>query len=361
MPAGHADWEDEVSRCYPFHPQLISLAEQEWAKLSGFQKVRSTIRIFAATVYTLSQRAEAGEWAPLLIGPGDLPLSQDRVREAIIGSGLIADPRTQSNYRSLASADIVSGDDQTGSARVLDKERTASLFAAVNPRAAERGATCLFLCSVVGSRGGGRQGASEPELKAAMFVPSANFGLADADSVLNDLKDVDGGGLASVEVIPGKGGQPPRLFMSTRQTLNMLVRAARGSITDDERDAEVAKAAERLTVDRSVQGTHVRHGRPERVPRAKSWKRQASTTPARPGWSCSTHGSSPSSTASTRKPERPFAQRWGSETTSSPSSGRRRPSTPSSTPSAAPSHEVRPSPTWRGIRVSDMTDVTGRP
>ncbi|SDM02781.1 Protein of unknown function [Arthrobacter sp. ov407] len=240
-------WEEEVGRCYPFHPQLITLAEQEWSKLSGFQKVRSTIRIFAATVYTLSKRAERGEWAPLLIGPGDLPLSQDSVREAIIGSGLIADPRAQSNYRSLASADIVSGDDQTGSARILDRERHGSPFESVNPRVAERGATCVFLCSVVGSRGGGRQGASEAELKAAMFVPSASFGLADADFVLNDLKDVDGGGLASVEVIPGKGGHQPRLFMSTRQTLNMLVRAARGTISDDERDTEIANAAERLT------------------------------------------------------------------------------------------------------------------
>ncbi|MBE4717295.1 AAA family ATPase [Pseudarthrobacter sp. AB1] len=240
-------WEEEVSRCYPFHPQLISLAEQEWSKLSGFQKVRSTIRIFAATVYTLSKRTERGEWAPLLIGPGDLPLSQDSVREAIIGSGLIADPRAQSNFRSLASADIVSGDDQTGSARILDKERNGSSFDTVNPRVAERGATCLFLCSVVGSRGGGRQGASEPELKAAMFTPSAKFGLADADSVLNDLKDVDGGGLASVEVIPGKGGHQPRLVISTRQTLNMLVRAARGTISEEERDAEIANAAERLS------------------------------------------------------------------------------------------------------------------
>ena len=80
-----------------------------------------------------------------------------------------------------------------------------------------------------------------------MFVPDAAFGLADADSVLNELKDVDGGGLASVEVIPGKGGQPPRLFMSTRQTLNMLVRAARSTISDDDRDAEIAHVAERLT------------------------------------------------------------------------------------------------------------------
>ena len=241
------EWDAAVARCYPFHPQLMHLAEQEWAKLSGFQRVRSTIQIFAATVYTLAQRARQGEWAPLLVGPGDLPLSESTVREAIIGSGLISDTRTQANYRSIASADIVSGDGETGAARTLDRERAGTPSATVNPRAAERGATCLFLCSIVGSRGGGRQGASEPEIKAAMFVPSTSFGLADADAVLAQLKDVDGGGLASAEPIPGKGGQPPRLFLSTRQTLNMLVRAARSTVGDEERDAELSRTAERLT------------------------------------------------------------------------------------------------------------------
>ncbi len=240
------EWAPAVDRCYPFHPQLIHLAEQEWAKLAGFQRVRSTIRIFAATAYTLAQRAAQGEWVPLLIGPGDLPLSDSTVREAVIGSGLIRDTRAQANYRSIASADVVGGDGQSGAARMLDREHASVQFASANPRAAERAATCLFLCSIVGSRGGGRQGASEPEMKAAMFVPSPLFGLADADSVLAQLKDIDGGGLASAEPIPGKGGQPPRLFLSTRQTLPMLMRAARGTITDDERDAELSRLAERL-------------------------------------------------------------------------------------------------------------------
>ena len=241
------DWDAAVTGSYPFHPQLISLAEQEWAKLAGFQEVRSTIKIFAATVYTLAQRAQRGDWAPLLIGPGDLPLSDSTVREAVIGSGLISDTRTQANYRSIASADIVSADGQTGAAHMLDREREGTPAALVNPRAAERAATCLFICSIVGSRGAGRQGASEPELKASMFVPSQSFGLADADSVLLLLKDIDGGGLASAEPIPGRGGQPPRLFLSTRQTLKMLLRAARGTITEDERDAELWRAAQRLS------------------------------------------------------------------------------------------------------------------
>ena len=241
-----ADWDSEVERCYPFHPHLVALAEREWAKLAGFQKVRSTIRIFAATVYTLSRRAKRSEWAPLLIGPGDLPLSDATVREAIIGSGLLTDTRTGDNYRSIAAADIVDVHDQQGAARTLDLHRTSDLFAQINPRASERAATCLFLCSIVGSRGGGRQGASEAELRAATFVPDASYGYADADGVVNELKDIDGGGLASVELLPGKGGQLPRLFMSTRQTLNMLFRASRGTITDDERDDELARAAERL-------------------------------------------------------------------------------------------------------------------
>jgi hypothetical protein len=246
QPAWVREWDEEVARCYPFHPQLIQLAEQEWAKLAGYQRVRSTIRIFAATVFTLAKRAHGGEWTPLLIGSGDLPLSNEAVREAVIGSGLISDTRTQANYRSLASADIVSPDDEKGSARILDLARSGVLYSEVNPRPAERGATCLFLCSVVGSRSGGKQGATEPEIKAAMFVPDKAFGLADADAVLAELKDVDGGGLASLEEIAGKGGQPPRLFMSTRQTLNMLFRGSRGTISDEERDEEVSKTAERL-------------------------------------------------------------------------------------------------------------------
>jgi hypothetical protein len=267
QPSWVRQFNEEVARCYPFHPQLIQLAEQEWAKLAGYQRVRSTIRIFAATVFTLAKRAQGDQWTPLLIGSGDLPLSNEAVREAVIGSGLISDTRTQANYRSLASADIVAPDDEKGSARILDLSRSRVLYADVNPRPAERGATCLFLCSVVGSRSGGKQGATEPEIRAAMFVPDRAFGLADADAVLAELKDVDGGGLASLEEIAGKGGQSPRLFMSTRQTLNMLFRASRGTIVDEERDEEVSRTAERLLSTGPFKSPVIVSADPSRSPR----------------------------------------------------------------------------------------------
>ena len=239
-------WDVEVQRCYPFHPQLITLAEQEWSQLAGYQRVRSTIRIFAATVFTLWERGRSGEWAPLLIGMGDLPLSANVVRESIIGSGLIADSRVQANYRQIAGTDIVGGGDQSGAARRIDLDRPKTPFSNSNPRAAERAATALFIYSIVGSRGAGHQGATAAELKASIFVPVADFGVADADSVIKELEDYEAGGLASLEPIPGKGGRIPRLFMSTRQTLNMLFRTARGTISDADRDEEVSTTAERL-------------------------------------------------------------------------------------------------------------------
>ncbi len=241
------EFPDEVVRCYPFHPQLMAMAEQEWAKLTGFQRVRSTIRIFAATAYSQYRRGRAGEWAPLLIGPGDLPLSDPVVREAVINSGLIVDTRTQANYRQIASADVVGVDDRKGAARELDRARPDGIIGPLNPRAAERAATCMFLCSVIGARAGGRQGATEAELKAGLFVPDGNYSVGEADTVIVELLDVEGGGLSSVEHLGGKGGQAARLFMSTRRTLNMLVKAARTSVDADDRDAELARAVERLS------------------------------------------------------------------------------------------------------------------
>jgi hypothetical protein len=239
------DFEAAVARSYPFHPQLMTLAENEWANLAGFQKVRSTIRVFAATAYALSRRAETAGWTPLLIGAGDLPLSDATVRESILGSGLIAEQKTQANYRSLAQNDVVNLNDDGGAARMLDIEQQGSHFLTQNPRAAERSATMVFLASVVGTRGQGRRGASEPEIKAASSVPDLSFGVADADALVRELQDPDTG-MASLEVLPGKGGQPARLFMSTRQTLAMLLRAARNTIGDPEREEAIARTAERL-------------------------------------------------------------------------------------------------------------------
>ena len=236
----------EVARTFPFHPQLMDLAETEWANLAGFQQVRSTFMIFAATVYALAQRAKRDEWVPVLIGPGDLPLSDQLVRDAVVTSGLIKDLMTQNNYRSIAQSDIVNLEDTDGTARRLDLGRTRAPWADTNPRAAERAATMIYLASIVGARGGSRRGASDPEVKAATMVPDPAYEYAEADSVVRDLIDAEARGLATVEVFDGRGGQPPRYFLSTQQRLPMLIRAMRNTVTDEECEAAIAERTQAL-------------------------------------------------------------------------------------------------------------------
>ena len=110
-----------VQRCYPFHPDLIALAEDEWAQHAGFQRVRSIIRVFASAAHEQSRRAAAGDWAPELIDSGDLPLQSNLLKDALLNSGLVADDKTQANLREVASVDIVDQHNpERGAARRLD-------------------------------------------------------------------------------------------------------------------------------------------------------------------------------------------------------------------------------------------------
>jgi hypothetical protein len=194
----------------------------------------------------MAQRAKRGEWVPVLIGPGDLPLSDPLVRDAVVTSGLIKDLMTQNNYRSIAQSDIVNLEDTDGTARRLDLDRTAAPWADSNPRAAERAATMIYLASIVGARGGSRRGASDPEVKAATMVPDPAYEYAEADSVVRDLIDTEARGLATVEIFDARGGQSPRYFLSTQQRLPMLIRAMRNTVTDEEREAAIAERTQAL-------------------------------------------------------------------------------------------------------------------
>ena len=240
-------WADDVASCYPFHPMLMQLAKDEWSKVTGFQRVRSTIRIFAATVYAQQERGKADQWVPTLIGPGDLPLSDSAVREAILGSGLVEDERTISNYRSLAEIEVVNNDGSSGTARRQDLGREALLWSEANPRAAERAATFIFLASIVGTLRPGRgRGASAPEVKAATSIPDITYTITDADAVIAELVDPDHG-LSALDIIPGQGNnKPARYFLSTRLTHRMLVNNIRRTITESERDAVLVEFASKL-------------------------------------------------------------------------------------------------------------------
>jgi len=246
-----SEWDKSVARSYPFHPQLMHLAEHEWAKHSGYQNVRSTIRVFAATVYALQQRAHSGEWSPQLIGPGDLPLWNNEVREALLGSGLISDISLEANYRSIIQGDITNladSADASGQARILDKTVTVKEhWGAANPNAHERSATMIAVTSLI-PRGAGRRGASEPEIKIASALPGITYSVGDADGVISRLTDINSeASMASAEAIEGKGGQPRRYYLNPETGAKVVYRQHRQSVTSAERDDLIAQTAQDLS------------------------------------------------------------------------------------------------------------------
>ena len=243
-------WDKEVNRSFPFHPQLMHLAEQEWAKKSGYQNVRSTIRVFAATVHALQQRGINGGWVPLLIGPGDLPLSNNEVREAILGSGLISDTSLEANYRSIIQGDITNtggGEDASGQARRLDSTDTVKEpWGAANPYAHERAATIIAVASLM-PRGQGRRGASVPEIKVASAINAGLYTVGDADGVVDRLTDINSErAMTSAEKIDGVGGQPARYFLNPETGAKVIYRQHRQAVTSQDRDDIIAARAEDL-------------------------------------------------------------------------------------------------------------------
>lgn len=236
------NFRNSVHRSYPFHPTLIDIAENEWSLHTGFQRVRSTIQVFAATVFSLTARAARGEWVPALIGPGDLPMAERNVRDALLDSGLVTDQRTQASLREIAAVEITDPDHaDRGTARLLDLNRPDQGWNAENPRAAERAATAMFVYSV-SPRPNAKRGATETEIRAASFVPVNSYGPGDAEVVLAELFHADNG-LVAFDMVKGAGGQPPRYRFETEKTLAMHARAEREAVTEFERDEAVATVA----------------------------------------------------------------------------------------------------------------------
>ena len=145
---------------------------------------RSTIKVFAATVYELAERGRRGEWVPDLIGPGDLPLSARSVRETLLNTGLVRDPPTVSSLREIANAEIVDPDyPERGvapAARLATSTRRVGTTATPEQRSGQR-QHCLYTRSARGAEA--RRGATLPEILAAAFVPSTAFGPGDAEVV----------------------------------------------------------------------------------------------------------------------------------------------------------------------------------
>jgi hypothetical protein len=240
---GLTGFEDRLERTYPFHPDLMSLVRDDWARHTGFQRVRSTVAIFAAAAHHWVQQAKAGAWAPTLIGTGDLPLTI--VREDVLSSGLLhGNERAVQGFRQVAATDVASEDGSHGKAVEIDRTLTASGLSLGQPTPALRMATALFYYSLV-PRGQAKRGATRAEILAAAFEPDPSCEFGNAETVFNALVSEEEG-LGALDTQTGTGGAPTRYQLSTHQTVRMFYRSARSSIQDGDRDLAVWKRAQQL-------------------------------------------------------------------------------------------------------------------
>lgn len=234
---------DRIVETYPFHPDLMDLVQNEWGKTQGFQRVRSTVSIFALAALHWSAVAADGGWVPALIGVGDIPLGgirnhgkigQARCLEALLNSGLLlGNDRAIQGYRAVATTDVTSADGKTGQAVEIDRTLLSASVDAGQPNPAVRMATALFNFSLV-PRSQGRRGATKAELMAALLLPSngSTSSFASVEEVFTAL--VGDAGLGALEASRSSSNQSERYWLTIKQTLRMFFNSAKNQIGEEE-------------------------------------------------------------------------------------------------------------------------------
>ena len=261
---GIATLADRIAETYPFHPDLMDLVQNEWAKAQGFQRVRSTVAIFALAALHWSRVAQAGEWTPPLIGAGDLPIGgvkgtgkvpQARCLDALLNSGLLlGNDRAIQGYRAVATTDITSADGGSGRAVEIDRKLAGANVDTGQPGPAVRMATALFNYSLV-SRGQGRRGATKAELMAALMLPTSGS-LSSFSAVEEVFWALTGDeGLGALEVNrPSNSSE--RFWLTIKQTLRMFFNSAKSQIAESDILALVWESAKGLATKGQFEEIH---------------------------------------------------------------------------------------------------------
>ncbi len=220
---------DKLAETYPFHPDLVALVQNEWSATLHFQRVRSTVRIFAAALAYWVGEHNAGRWVPPVIGTGDLPLNGRGVLDSIINSGIFMGNDTAvQGFTNLAGTEIISIGSTSGHALNLDRRLAESGVDLAQPHPAVRMATALYNLSLI-NRAQGTRGASKEELLSAVWTPNTEF--TAAEELRLKLIDIDEG-LPSLEIDePGNGRD--RYWLSIKNVLNSLHKAAKTQVNAD--------------------------------------------------------------------------------------------------------------------------------
>ena len=160
---------DRMRLAYPFHPALLDLMRQRWASLPEYQRTRGALRFLAACLRAHNKAEKSG----LVLGPGDVMLSDHEVRRAIT-----KELSLMNRFDAVFQADLVGPNSTAGR---IDKLRAKANPAETGKNAATRIATTVFLYSFGGLRreGAGAKevlppGVSEAEVLAACIGPEVD-------------------------------------------------------------------------------------------------------------------------------------------------------------------------------------------
>ena len=169
-------FERRVAESYPFHPELLDLMYHRWGSLPSYQRTRGALQFLACVVHALWHGERPRQ---PLIGPGDAPLEDERVRGAFFSQ--VGQPREQ--YTSVLSADVVG---RGARAHGVDDR-----LAADSPRYKElmvgtKAATAVMLYSF-GARENEEPGVVEADLVQALAAPELDRNVLAA--ALGDLRE----------------------------------------------------------------------------------------------------------------------------------------------------------------------------
>lgn len=152
-------FEQRVRDSYPFHPELLDLMYHRWGSLPSYQRTRGALQFLASVASATRNQVRLPR---PLIGPGDVPLEDERVQGTFFSQ-----VGERERYSSVLAADITGPD-----ARAQEADRRIGGASATfeQLKVGTRAATAVMLYSF-GARQGEERGVVEGDLVEALVSP----------------------------------------------------------------------------------------------------------------------------------------------------------------------------------------------
>jgi len=160
---------DRIIASYPFHPSLIDIMQERWAAIPDFQRTRGALRFLASCLRSVHKTKHSR----MLLGPGDVPLSDDVVRLAFF-----KEVGQREDFQPCLVHDFIGANSRT---REIDEKRERQTPSEIGQYPATRLATTILMYSFGGlsrdSNGHDERlpsGIGEMDLLRACVAPDLN-------------------------------------------------------------------------------------------------------------------------------------------------------------------------------------------